>query len=206
MKKSRAFLAIVWLAFIGYAVWFSPEGNGPYLKQLLSMDSPDPLLLAVFSLLGVFPMLYASLLLRMDNGAVPAWPFVAGSFFLGAFALLPYYIIASDQPKRTLRTPSWLLTIITSSVFLGLLTLAVLALVGYGVTTESFVVYQEAFQTSQFVHIMTIDFFVLYLLSIYGAYFHVQQSGQRAASPFLAIIPILGLIGYLFLQNRKNNE
>lgn len=52
----------------------------------------NPIFYSLFNLMGVYPAIYAALLVpggRSANG-VPAYPFVIGSFFLGAFALLPY--------------------------------------------------------------------------------------------------------------------
>ncbi|MFP3488833.1 hypothetical protein R0K20_14610, partial [Staphylococcus sp. SIMBA_130] len=69
------------------------------------MNDPDAGLLAMFSLLGVFPAVFALLFLRNVSGSVPAWPFVVGSFVLGAFSLLPYFILNKNK-ERSNRTPN----------------------------------------------------------------------------------------------------
>ncbi len=73
----RYVLLIIWLAFIGYALFFTPDtgGSDPYLRSLITLQSKEPSLMAMFSLLGLFPLAYACLLLRGDDRRIPAWPF-----------------------------------------------------------------------------------------------------------------------------------
>lgn len=57
------------------------------------------------SYFAVIPAIYAALLIpgaRSEN-KIPAWPFVSASFFLGAFALVPY--MALWQPKEISAAP-----------------------------------------------------------------------------------------------------
>lgn len=55
----RMILLIVWLGFIFYSMYLAPDGNGGYLSDLMTMNDPDPGLLAMFSLLGVWPAVFA---------------------------------------------------------------------------------------------------------------------------------------------------
>ena len=49
------------------------------------------MVVVLFNLMGLWPVVYASLALSDGRDqAVSAWPFVVGSFGLGAFALMPY--------------------------------------------------------------------------------------------------------------------
>ncbi|ANF96706.1 hypothetical protein [Paenibacillus bovis] len=60
-------LLLVWIGFIGYALLLSPDmpGPDPYLKSLITLQSDEPSLLAMFTLLGLFPLFYAGLLLYL---------------------------------------------------------------------------------------------------------------------------------------------
>jgi hypothetical protein len=197
----RLFLTIFWLAFIGYAFLFAPNGDGPYLQQLLTLSSPDPLLLMVFSLLGIYPMAYAALLLRYDDGKIPKWPFASGAFLFGAFSLLPYYIAGKWVSEYKLRTPKKLLTLLYSKIFiLGLVVLS-LGLIFYGVFSGDMEEYRLAFRTSQFVHVMTIDFFVLSFLSIYAIYHHSKWSSRSSALSWIGMIPVFGILIYLWIDS-----
>jgi RsiW-degrading membrane proteinase PrsW (M82 family) len=70
---------------------------------------------SLFSLMGIYPALYACLLVpagRSEN-KVPAWPFVALSFLLGAFALLPYMVLWRPKVDNLLPPPKEELVCVT---------------------------------------------------------------------------------------------
>ena len=72
----------------------------------------NPVFFSLFNMMGVYPAVYAALLVPggRSAGGLPAWPFITGSFFLGAFALLPYMARAIRAPyarhARALRPPA----------------------------------------------------------------------------------------------------
>ncbi len=148
----------------------------------------------MFSLLGVFPMAFAVLLLRNDRGSVPAWPFVLGSFALGAFSLLPYFIM-NKKMKRSNRTPDKLARFFQSKGLVVILILITFFLMGYGLLAGDPTIYKIAFLQSNFVHVMTIDFVMLTLLSVIA----LRERNHRKA--FIGLIPIVGPL--LIVMNRK---
>ncbi|WP_226654241.1 hypothetical protein [Pseudalkalibacillus hwajinpoensis] len=180
----RILLFIIWLGFILYAVFVAPEGNGSYLSDLFTMNHSDAGLFAMFSLLGVFPAVFAILLLRDDSGSVPAWPFVLGSFALGAFSLLPYFFL-NKKRSRSNRTPDKLRKFLDSKVLSLFLLVLALGLMVYGISAGDGMVYQKAFLESNFVHVMTIDFIVLTGLSILALR---ERDGTSGVKGFLPII------------------
>lgn len=181
----RMILLIVWLGFIFYSMYLAPDGNGGYLSDLMTMNDPDPGLLAMFSLLGVWPAVFAILLLRSDRGSVSAWPFVLGSFALGAFSLLPYFIL-NRKVERANRIPVKLQRFLSSNVLALILILLTVFLMVYGVLSREPGVYETAFLESNFVHVMTIDFVVLTSLSILALRDRDQVTGLAG------VIPIIG--------------
>ncbi|MBN8208791.1 hypothetical protein JI666_08530 [Bacillus sp. NTK071] len=181
----RILLFIIWLGFIFYSVFIAPSGNGNYLSDLITMNDPDPGLLAMFSLLGVWPAVFAILLLRSDRGSVPAWPFVLGSFVLGAFSLLPYFIL-NRKVERANRIPVKLQRFLSSNALAVILMLVTIFLMGYGIMGREPGVYETAFLESNFVHVMTIDFVVLTFLSILALRDRDQVTG------LYGFIPIIG--------------
>ncbi|MBN8194371.1 hypothetical protein JI667_19755 [Bacillus sp. NTK074B] len=80
----------IWLTFVLYAMFVAP-GKGfasdPIIQDLLrgNVNEVEPLVLTVFTFLGLFPMLFAALLLPFDQDKVPAWPFILGSLRTGGF-------------------------------------------------------------------------------------------------------------------------
>lgn len=89
----RIGLALGWLGFVGYAVGLAPPDQpdtGVLIMQLSTGAWADinPAIVALFNLMGLWPLAYACLaLVDGREQKVPAWPFVVGSFGLGAFAL-----------------------------------------------------------------------------------------------------------------------
>ncbi|WP_226580985.1 hypothetical protein [Halobacillus litoralis] len=203
MTKRRIIFLIAWTLFILYAVFIAPDGNQGYLDQLINMDDPDPLLLMVFSFLGIYPMVFASFLLGEDDSRVPVWPFVIGSFMLGAFSLMPYFFLSEAESSRTVRTPDWLIKVLRSRVFLVVLMAGTVVLFFYGVTQGSFATYGEAFQSSQFVHVMTIDFFVLTGLSVFVIGWRERKYGRSEKKQWMGCVPIIGTLIYLYQTDRK---
>ncbi|MBA2175176.1 hypothetical protein H0266_09750 [Halobacillus locisalis] len=200
MKVRRLSFFIVWLAFILYAFVLAPNGNQGYLNQLITMNDPDPLLLTVFSLLGVFPTAFAILLLNEDDSRVPAWPFVLGSFMLGAFALMPYFFISRAESTRTLRTPIWIGKSLDSILFKALLFTGTVALIVSGLTQGSASLYGQAFRQSQFVHVMTIDFLVLTGISMFVIYWRERKHGRFNQMYWLGCVPVVGFLAYLLIK------
>ena len=203
-RVSRVLLLVVWLAFIVYALFFAPGAGGgedPWLRSLLRLQSDEPSLMAMFTLLGLFPLTFACMLLRHDDRKVPAWPFVLLSFALGVFALLPYYMLTSAThagshdlrlPEKLRRTAEWSVT----HAILFVLTLSVMV---WGLALGDLNVYAEAFRTSHFVHVMTIDFGLLTLLSVYAIYTGSRRRSLPQAMALLGLIPILGLLVYVWM-------
>lgn len=200
MNGRRTFFLMVWAGFIFYAFSIAPDGNQGYVEQLLTMKQPDPLLMVVFCLLGIYPMTFAIVLLSEDDRRIPAWPFVVGSFMLGAFALLPYFFLSKRRVERQVRTPSVLLNFLNSTILKTLLFSGTMALMGYGMTKGSASFYREAFQQSQFVHVMTMDFFVLTFLAVFVIFSKERKHGRKNQWHWLGMIPVVGFLAYTLVE------
>ncbi|QSS99933.1 hypothetical protein IMZ31_18035 [Pontibacillus sp. ALD_SL1] len=210
MRQLKSIMLATWLLFIVYAFVLAPieDGGTNYLKQMITMDSPDPLLVTVFSLLGVWPMVFGILLVSKDKATIPAWPFVLGSFALGAFALFPYFIFHYEKRNRTNRTSQRLYRTVTNIYFPLTLFIISIALLLYGLVYGSFSDYQQAFWESRFVHTMTIDFMMLTLLSLLGISHHAYYQNDRSLRSYwpLGFIPLLGPLIYILIAGKRNVE
>ncbi|MEW4282116.1 hypothetical protein [Priestia koreensis] len=183
----------IWLLFVLYAIFFAPgEGISTdwIFRDLVSgqFQMIDPLVIMMFSSLGIFPILFALLLLRVDDRVIPAWPFVLLSFGLGAFAILPYLFLRSRSRLVTKRAFTPLRSLLSSRLFSFALLIGTCLLYGYGFIKGSINEYTQAFQSSQFISIMTVDFFVLTVASFYVFWF-IRKEGYKS---FLCFLPILG--------------
>ncbi|MFZ0369586.1 MAG: hypothetical protein WAM07_08285 [Halobacillus sp.] len=206
MKIRQVVFFLIWTAFILYAWLVAPNGNEGYLNQLIRMNDPDPLLLAVFSLLGLFPITFIILLLNHDHSRLPAWPFAVGSFVLGAFALLPFFFLSTAEKKRSDRIPGILKKVLNSLYLHVLLLIGTTWLIIYGLLQGDFTVYAQAFSHSQFVHVMTIDLFLLTGLSVFTLHWDQQKIGIQSKSFLWGILPIIGVMIYLLQTKDQRRE
>jgi len=208
-------LGIIWLAFVAYAwVWApgKPLGSDPVFKELITLQSKEAWLMTVFSWLGIFPAVFACLLLNTpanERGSrIPVWPFVLLSFGLGAFALIPYFALSSPRRSRSghehphfgYRRNSGVGRIAGHKLTHGILLLLTLGTTLYGFTQGHLAVYMEAFRQSSFVHIMTIDFVVLTLLSVLAIHRDAVFSRRSRMWAVIGVIPLVGPLVYLVVD------
>jgi hypothetical protein len=192
----------IWFGFIMYALFLAP-GKGftsdPIVQDLLAGNfaEVDPLVVTVFSFLGLFPFLFASLLIPVERGKIPVWPFVLGSFFLGAFSLLPYFFLRKRNTPSSMRNPKWIHKILISNVFSILLILLAFSSSIYLLNGFSLITYWEAFNNSKLVSVMTFDFLVLIWLSSYV----MKNIYNATCFGFLSFIPVMGPLMLRWIKN-----
>lgn len=210
-------LMLIWLGFIAYAVFQAPpaQPNTVAVIQALILGqwaSINPLIVALFNIMGLWPVIYASVaLLDGRSQSFPAWPFVAASFGLGAFALLPY--LAFRRPytadTKTLAAESlpqgmgrlWANRM--ESRWVGIaVTLIGAGFLLFGLLTGDWGDFVHQWQTSQFIHIMSLDFCALSLLfpCLLGDDMARRGLTQRWIWVAVAIAPFIGPALYLCLR------
>ncbi|MGF1537738.1 MAG: DUF2834 domain-containing protein [Elainellaceae cyanobacterium] len=208
MARRLAFL-LLWLGLIGYAFFLAPpdQPNTLALIQDLSLGSwsnINPIVVALFNLMGVWPVLYSSLILIDGRSqSFPAWPFAVLSFGVGAFALLPY--LALRRPSQTFPgSQDWLLRLLDSRWLGALAAAGILALLAYGLGGD-WVNFAEQWQTSRFIHVMSLDFCLLCLLvpALLG-----DDMARRNSGPWgwlAAVVPMVGLALYFCFRPPLNS-
>jgi hypothetical protein len=205
----RLGFAGLWLLFLGYATFLAP-GDGPETLDLIVRLSTgqvagiNPAIVALFNLMGVLPLAYSCLLYADGRGQkIWAWPFAAGAFAVGAFALIPYLGLRQDNggwigPKsRTIRFWDSRYTAIV------ILTAAV-GLVLYGVLSGDWADFGRQWQGSKFIHVMSLDFC---LLSLLGSELVPDDMARRGLvdGRLLTVVqwvPLFGLLIYLVVRPR----
>lgn len=197
----------LWLVFIAYAFIFAPPPQPDTFELIKNMSSGNltginPLVISLFNIMGILPIIYGCLLFSDGRGQkIPAWLFVAGSFGLGAFALLPYLALREPNPKFT-GEKDWLLKI-QDSPWLGLiLTFAAFGLLFYGLTQGNWEDFIQQWQTSQFIHVMSLDFCLLSLLvgTVLGDDMARRGIENPAVLWSVALTPLVGVLIYLCLR------
>ncbi|WP_280772219.1 hypothetical protein [Salipaludibacillus daqingensis] len=190
----------VFILLLFYMFFIAPgAGNqeDPLFQNLITgqLDKVDPLVVAVFSMLGVYPVIFAMLLLPKDQYRLPAWPFVLFSFGLGAFSLLPYLFLRKNKVRTLPRGPKTFHKVIIHPIAVTLM-LIITVTIYISSLSGSFLSYQNAFMNSHFVSVMTIDFFVLIWLS-----YDVLKKDWNFRFSWLAFIPAIGPL--VLLLKRK---
>uniref|UniRef100_B8HVW6 DUF2834 domain-containing protein n=1 Tax=Cyanothece sp. (strain PCC 7425 / ATCC 29141) TaxID=395961 RepID=B8HVW6_CYAP4 len=203
----RFAFGLLWLGLVSYAFLLAPPDHPDTLSLIQNLSTGkwegiNPLVVALFNLMGIWPMIYSCLLCFDGRGQkVPAWPFALASFGVGAFALLPYLALRQPNPHFEGKK-SWLLQVLDSR-WLGLiLTLGAIALVAYGLIGGDGQDFIQQWQTQRFIHVMSLDFCLLSLLFPVLLRDDLARRGLQNPVWFwaIALIPLFGPLLYLCVR------
>lgn len=155
----RIAAALLWCGLVAVAFTAppAPADAGQLIVKLATADlaGVNLSLFALFNLMGVWPMVMA-VALRFDT---PWWKwlFLGASLAVGAFALLPYFVVRPWLELRRAPT-SFVGRLLSSRWVLRALLLAALCFGGlflFGGVAE----FAQLFRTQQFPYVMSLDFF-----------------------------------------------
>jgi hypothetical protein len=204
----RIVLGGLWLGFIVYAVALAPPDQpdtAALIGQLATgnWQGINPAIAALFNTMGLWPLIYACVVLVDGHGQpARAWPFVLGSFAVGAFAILPYLIWRRPSPDFV-APPSRLLQLLESRWLSGAILLGAIALLGFGLAAGDWPDFWQQWRTSRFIHVMSLDFCLLWALFplLLGDDMARRQLKQPALVG-LTLVPLVGAAAYLLLRPR----
>ncbi|MBW4517827.1 MAG: DUF2834 domain-containing protein [Timaviella obliquedivisa GSE-PSE-MK23-08B] len=206
MQKKIALWAL-WLGFIIYAFFLAPPESPETWTVIQNLSTGkfqgiNPLVISVFNLLGVIPLLY-SCLIYIDGRVqkVPAWPFSVGSFVVGAFALIPYLALREPNDTFVGQKNAWL-KIMDSRWTGGIVAIATLTLLFYGLMNGDWNDFVQQWQTSRFVNVTSLDFCLVCLLFPVLLGDDMTRRGLKDRRIFwaVALVPLLGAIAYVTLR------
>ncbi|MBE9175619.1 hypothetical protein IQ225_10455 [Synechocystis salina LEGE 06155] len=216
MILNRLALAGLWLALVIFAFAFAPPSDPQTLALIKALSlgqwqDINPVIIALFNLMGIWPMAYAAMLIGDRQGRkFPAWPFVAGSFFLGAFALLPYLVFwppTTQTNSPPSNSESSTMVKFWRSPWLGrvLLLLAIACGGGAGFLGD-WGDYWQQLQTNQFIAVMSSDFLCLTLAFplLMVQNLHRRQEVRFLPVTLIAMVPLFGALAYLSLRRVDN--
>jgi hypothetical protein len=200
-------LWLLWLGFISYTLFLAPldqPGNLRLVQKLVTLQWADinPILVVIFSLMGVWPMIYACLMFvdgRMQN--IPAWPSFLASNGAGAIGLLPYLILRESNQQFSGQKDIWLKILDSrwTGVSLSLSTAGLLAYAWLAGDWQDFI-YQ--WHSNHFVNAISLDFCLMCLLfpSLLGD--DMARRGLRDSRIFwlVTLVPLFGPLAYLCLR------
>ncbi|MCC3411499.1 MAG: DUF2834 domain-containing protein [Microcoleus sp. PH2017_29_MFU_D_A] len=196
--------ALLWIIFSTYAFVFAPPDNPDTITLITNLSTGkiagiNPLIVALFNIMGVWPLIYSCVLFADGRGQkIRAWIFATLSFGVGAFALLPYLALREPNPEFS-GTKNIFLKILDSRFTGIVLTLGAAALVAFGLTKGDWSDFVGQWQTSRFIHVMSLDFCLLSLLFPALLTDDMARRGVQNSIAFWAVtlVPLFGPLAYL---------
>ncbi|KAJ4785498.1 transmembrane protein [Rhynchospora pubera] len=209
----------LWAGLMYYVFQLAPNQT-PYrdvyfLQKLLNLRGDDgfkmnEVLVALWYIMGLWPLLYSMLLLptgRSSRSKVPVWPFLVLSFFGGAYALIPYFVLWRPPPppieeEEISRWPlNFLESRITAAITLG----AGLGLIGYAAIAggDTWKEFYQYFRESKFIHATCIDFTLLSTFAPFWVYNDATARRWISKGSWLvpvALVPVVGPALYILLR------
>jgi hypothetical protein len=204
----KIIFGLLWLGLIGYAFGFAPPDRPDTLELIKRLSTAqvegiNPLIVALFNIMGIFPLIYLCVLLFDGRSQrIRAWPFVTASFAVGAFALLPYLALREPNQAFVGKKNIWLNVLDSRWIGVGI-AIAATGLVGYGLTQGNWADFAYQWQTSRFIHVMSLDFCLLCIL--FSTVLEDDMQRRRLGNDRLlywvvSLIPLLGAAFYLALR------
>jgi hypothetical protein len=195
---------LIWIVFSTYAFVFAPPDSPETLTLITNLSTGkiaaiNPLIVALFNIMGIWPLIYSCVLFADGRGQkIPAWLFAVLSFGVGAFALLPYLALREPNPEFSGKKNVFL-KILDSRFTAIVLTLGAAALVAFGWTKGDWSDFIQQWQTSRFIHVMSLDFCMLCLLFPALLADDMARRGMQNAGAFWAVtlVPLFGPLAYL---------
>ncbi|KAK9056824.1 hypothetical protein SSX86_024188 [Deinandra increscens subsp. villosa] len=193
----------------------TPSTDMYLVKKLCYLIGEDgfqlnPVIVSLWNIMGFWPLIYSMLLIpsgRSSKGSVPVSPFLVLSFFLGAYALIPYFVLWRPPPLPTEESElkKWPLNFLESK-----LTAGVIFAVGFGLivntglaTGDNWKEYFQYFGGSRLIHATSIDFALLSSFAPFWVYNDMTNRKWTDKGFWLlplSVVPFLGPALYVLLR------
>ncbi|KAJ4730241.1 Cardiolipin synthase N-terminal [Melia azedarach] len=144
---------------------------------------------------------------RSSKSNIPVWPFLVASFFGGAYALLPYFVLWKPPPPPVEETElsRWPLNFLESKLTAGISLAAGVGIIAYSCLagSDDWKEFLRYFRESKFIHITCIDFTLLSAFAPFWVYNDMTSRKWHNKGSWLlpvSLVPFLGPALYLFLR------
>ncbi|KAI4305597.1 hypothetical protein L6164_028954 [Bauhinia variegata] len=212
-------LFVLWGALMYYVFFLAPNQtpfrDKYFLEKLLNLKGDDgfrmnQVLVSLWYIMGLWPLVYGMLLLptgRSAKSKIPAWPFLVLSFFLGVYALIPYFVLWQPPPPPVEETElrTWPLNFMESKVTSAATLAAGAAIIIYAglATGADWTEFFQYFRESKFIHIMSLDFSLLSAFAPFWVYNDMTTRKWFDNGSWLllvSLVPFLGPAVYILLR------
>lgn len=204
--NQKSLLWLIKASFIVYLLFLAPPFSWDFTKFLiirlltLQWNTINPVIFSLFCLVGVWILIYSSLLFfdgRMQS--IPFYPFAIASLGTGIVGLIPYLALREPNTEFT-GSKDGLLQILDSRSTGIALTLFTLGLLAYALFAGDWGEFWQLFVGDRFINGMSLAFglFCLVFPSALGD--DMARRGYLRDSQlfwFVALIPLLGSLAYL---------
>ncbi|HEY9699901.1 MAG TPA: hypothetical protein V6D10_21760 [Trichocoleus sp.] len=199
-------LWLIWIGFVCYTVSLAPldrPDTWAIAQKLVTLQWQDinAYLLAIFWLMGVWPLIYACLMFA-DGRMQPfrAWTYFVGSNFTGVICLLPYLLFRRRNTSFE-GNKDWWLEILDQRATGVMLLLTTIGLIAYALIAGDWQAFVQQFQTQAFTHLITLDFCLMCLIFPIATLFEDDMARRGIHSRFVfwwtALVPLFGPLLYL---------
>lgn len=201
-------LWLLWAGFIAYIFLLAPPlhlgETLTLLKNIFTLQwaAINPIILSLFSLVGIWLLIYSSLLFidgRMQS--IRFWPFAIASVGSGVLGLLPYLALREPNQQFSGQKDTFL-SLLDSRIYGIVLTLSTVVLLVYAFVFGDWGDYVQQFQSDRFINGMSLAFCLFYVLFPTVVSDDMARRRFPNAEVFLAVVfvPLLGSLAYLCLR------
>ncbi|WP_448265480.1 hypothetical protein [Nostoc sp. DSM 114159] len=199
---------LLWAGFIAYILLLAPplhlDETLTLLKNIFTLQwtTINPIILSLFSLVGIWLLIYSSLLFidgRMQS--IRFWPFAIASVASGVLGLLPYLALREPNQQFSGQKDTFL-NLLDSRIYGIVLTFSTVVLLVYGFALGDWGDYVQQFQSDRFINGMSLAFCLFYLLFPTVVGDDMARRRFPNTEVFLAVVfvPLLGSLAYLCLR------
>lgn len=205
----KTLLGLIWIWFTSYTIRKAPldkPSTWSIVAKLLTLrwGELNPIIPVIFSLMGVWPMIYAGLMFadgRMQK--ISAFPYFLGSNFTGVITLLPYFLLRERNSEFLGEKDEWLDLVDRQSTGQILLVTTII-LLAWAIFAGDWEDFWYQFQTQPFVHMITLDFCMMCLSFPLTSLFDDDMARRGIDDPrvfwAVALVPLFGPLLYLCLR------
>lgn len=208
MINRKVALWLLWVAFITYILLLAPplhlQETLMLLKNIFTLQwlAINPIILSLFSLVGIYLLIYSSLLFidgRMQR--IPFWSFALASVRSGVLGLLPY--LACREPNQEFSGQKDAFLELLDSRFFGIvLSLSTVGLLAYAFALGDWGDFVQQFKSDRFINGMSLAFYLFVFLfpTILGDDIARRHWNNPQVFWAVAFVPLLDPLAYLCLR------
>jgi hypothetical protein len=207
MMTKKLILWLIWVGFITYIVLFAPplhlEETLTLLKNIVTLNwiEVNPIILSLFSLVGIWLLIYSGLLFidgRMQW--IPFWPFALASVGSGVLGLLLYLALREHNQEFSGQKDAFL-RLLDSRSFGIILSFSTIVIIAYGLL-GNWADFVQQFQSDRFINGMSLAFCLFCLLfpTVLSDDMARRRWNNHAVFWTVSLLPLLGSLAYLCLR------